>query len=295
MKRIYITILVLFVIIAGCAQQAEQAPVMGTQARPVQVSEIHDASTDDHIGCQETEIVDGACAIAEDNNAALFGQDLEPYVDTQELEAGFLARPKQEGEYPGVVMIHEWWGLNDNIREMAKLLAKEGYIVYAVDLYGDVATESTKARELATAVRQNPDEAVQKMQAAADYLRGMGVQKIASLGWCFGGQHSLLLALNSELDATVIYYGQLIDDKEQLSNIEWPVLGIFGEEDSGISVESVRSFESALEELGIKNEIIIYPGVGHAFANPSGSNYAPEETRDAWQKTLDFLDENLKG
>jgi len=96
------------------------------------------------------------------------------------------------------------------------------------------------------------------------------------------------------MDATVIYYGSLITEQEPLSNISWPVLGIFAELDQGISVESVNDFETSLDELDIPNEIHIYPGVDHAFANPSGERYAPDESKDAWQKTIEFLELNLK-
>lgn len=252
---------------------------------------------EDHIGCQEGEIdIEGNCFPAEANNAGLFGQDLDIYVDSKDIPGGFLAKPKQKGDYPGIVMIHEWWGLNDNVKEMAKLLAKEGYIVFAVDLYGgNVASDSDKAREFSSMVRSNPDKAVSDMKNAVKYLKDTyQVDKIGSIGWCFGGGQSLQLSLNEKLDATVIYYGSLVDDKEQLKNIAWPVLGIFGEEDTGILVSLVNNFKAALDDLGIKNEVYIYPGVGHAFANPSGSNYAKEETIDAWQKTVKFFNENLK-
>ena len=103
------------------------------------------------------------------------------------------------------------------------------------------------------------------------------------------------LALSgAQMDATVIYYGTPVTDEARLSSINWPVLGIFGEEDTSIPVESVREFDAALDNDGIPNYIYIYPGVGHAFANPSGANYAADETMDAWTKTLDFLDDNLK-
>ncbi len=210
---------------------------------------------------------------------------------------GYLARPAAEGSYPGVVMIHEWWGLNDNIRDMAEQLASNGYAVLAVDLYnGQVAQNSDEARELSSSVRAAPEKAVENMRAAADYLReNHGVERMASLGWCFGGGQSLQLALSGEdIDATVIYYGNLVTNETELSTIMWPVLGVFGEEDTGIPVSSVREFESALNSLGVENEVYVYPGVGHAFANPSGMNYAPEETKDAWNKTLAFLNENLK-
>jgi Dienelactone hydrolase and related enzymes len=135
------------------------------------------------------------------------------------------------------------------------------------------------------------------MQFAVSYLSSLenvNASRIASLGWCFGGGQSLQLALNSEehpLAATIIYYGNLVNNTEALSKIKWPVLGIFGDQDRSIPVNSVKQFGQALNEVGITNEIYIYPGVGHAFANPSNDNYAPKETDDAWKKTLAFLDE----
>ncbi|HAS95752.1 TPA: hypothetical protein DCS99_05035 [Candidatus Wolfebacteria bacterium] len=118
---------------------------------------------------------------------------------------------------------------------------------------------------------------------------------MASLGWCFGGGQSLQLALSGEqLNATVIYYGNVVTDIETLRAIKWPVLGIFAGEDRSISPKKVNEFRAILNELGISNSITIYPGVGHAFANPSGQSYAPEETKDAWQKTLVFLQQNLR-
>jgi carboxymethylenebutenolidase len=202
--------------------------------------------------------------------------------------------------FPAVIMIHENKGLNDNIKNMANLLAKEGYVVLAVDLFnGEVTTNQTRASELSQSIRDNPDAAITNLKSAVKYLASLtyvNPDKIASLGWCFGGQQSLQLALNSEdhpLAATVIYYGRLVTEPETLSKIKWPVLGIFGDQDQSIPVSSVEQFEEALTENGIINEIYIYKGVGHAFANPSGDNYAPNETKGAWQKTLVFLNKYL--
>ena len=199
-------------------------------------------------------------------------------------------------------MIHEWWGLNENIKNMAETLAKEGYVVLAVDLYnGQVANTTESAQNLVSKVRENPSESINNLQHAVRYLASLenvNSSKIASLGWCFGGGQSLQLALNTEpeypLAATIIYYGNLVSDQESISKIKWPVLGIFGDQDKSISVESVKQFEEALNAKGITNEIYIYKGVGHAFANPSGDNYAPQETQDAWEKTVSFLKKYLK-
>jgi len=198
---------------------------------------------------------------------------------------------------PAVVMIHENRGLNEHIKMMADTLAKEGYVVLAVDLFnGQVASNQQDAGPLSDAVRENPTEAIANLRAAVRYLASLenvNPSQISSLGWCFGGQQSLQLALNTEpkypLSSTVIYYGRLVSDPDELSKIKWPVLGIFGDQDDSIPVENVTNFKVALDSIGIPNEIYVYKGVGHAFANPSRDSYAPDQTADAWNKTLLFL------
>lgn len=266
-----------------------------------QVAPNDEMDMDNHMGCQEGEIDEnGECVVAEENNRMLFDREFGSEVVSMDVMEddfqGYMSVENVEEELPLVVMIHEWWGLNENIRYMADLLASEGYRVFAIDLYdGQVATESGQAGELAGSVRSNPEEAVAKMQAAIDWVgEEYGYTKVASMGWCFGGQQSLNLSLASDLDATVIYYGNLVTSVDELESISGPVLGVFGAEDGGIPVEEVRAFESSLNDLGVENDINIYDGVGHAFANPSGDNYAAEETLDAWEKTTKFLSENLK-
>jgi carboxymethylenebutenolidase len=207
---------------------------------------------------------------------------------------GYFVRPEVPGNYPGVVMIHENRGLRPEIRQTAEQLAKEGYNVLAVDLLGGVAEDQDGARALTS--KFNQATGTENMRAAAAYLREQGSTKLASLGWCFGGRQSVELAISGEkLDATVVYYGgNMATTTERLSPIKWPVLGIFGDKDQAIPVTMVEAFQTSLNTLGVQNEIHIYPGVGHAFANPSGMNYAPEATKDAWEKTLAFLAKNLK-
>jgi len=232
------------------------------------------------------------------NNSKIFKTgkyEVQPEnVQYSDTSIGFLARPVSEESFPGIIMIHEWWGLNENIKEMAKKLASHGYVVLAVDLYGgQIATTSDEARKLMTSFDKN--DGIKNMISATTYLdEHYSPVKIASLGWCFGGGQSLNLALNDKLDATVIYYGSLVTDTTTLSTITWPVLGIFAELDKGIPITTVHDFENSLNQLNIKNEIIIYPGVDHAFANPSGNSYAPDASQNAWEKTIAFLDSTLK-
>lgn len=215
-----------------------------------------------------------------------------------ELVYGHFAFPSDMIEpLPAVIMIHEWWGLNDNIRAMAERLAAEGYIVLAVDLFGgEVATKPGVARQLMTHAVENRDSLMSNIEQAYTFVTSTaGAPRVASLGWCFGGGWSLNTALlfPADLDAAVIYYGQVTDDEDRLSLLDVPILGLFGSEDRGIELESVRRFEATLERLGKDHEIHVYEGAGHAFANPSGNNYNAAYAEDAWTRTLDFLRERL--
>lgn len=218
-----------------------------------------------------------------------------PYaeVDEQLVYGHFVFPADMVDPLPGLIVVHEWWGLNDGVRAMADRLAGEGYIVLAVDLFGgETAERPAEARQLMQAALESPQSANANLRQAYDFIRDTGgAPRIGSLGWCFGGAWALNAALlmPDDLDAAVIYYGQVVTDEERLAPLQAPVLGLFAEGDRGIPVESVRAFQRALENLGKTHEIEIYPGVGHAFANPSGSNYDPETAALAWERTLAFL------
>lgn len=233
------------------------------------------------------------------------GLEIKTGVNYFDNASGYLVYPStvtntsttSSKKLPAVIMIHENRGLNDNIKNMANTLSKEGYVVLAVDLFkGQVAATSDQARQLAGSVRSNPASAIGNLQSAVKYVSSLPFvdsSKVASLGWCFGGGQSLQLALHSDqhpLAATILYYGTpLVTDTQQLSKIKWPMLGIFGDKDQAIPLANIQQFKAALNSDNITNQIHIYAGLGHAFANPSGANYAPKETADAWQKTLSFL------
>ena len=228
------------------------------------------------------------------------GLQIKRDVNYFDSSSGYLVYPSAtttSKKLPAVIMIHENRGLNDYIKSMANTLAREGYVVLAVDLFkGQVAQTNQQAQQLTSFVRGNSATTTSNLQAAVKYVSSLPFvdsSKIASIGWCFGGGQSLQLALHSEqhpLVATILYYGTpLVTDKQQLLKIKWPVLGIFGDKDQANPLPLINMFKSALDTAGVTNQIIIYKGLGHAFANPSGPNYAPQQTIDAWQKTLAFL------
>lgn len=239
-----------------------------------------------------------ATAIAQVPPAVPVASQTVPYgvVDGRQV-TGYLTRPADAEEpLPSIIAIHEWWGLNDNIRAASDRLAGEGYRVLAVDLYaGETADTPAEARELSSAVRVNPEPAETNLEQAYAYLVGNGAPTVGTVGWCFGGGWSLQAALlmPEQLDATVIYYGPLVTDPDELAPLEMPILGLFGELDEGIPVRTVREFERALNDLGKDAEIVIYEDADHAFANPSGTRYQPEAAAAAWEKTLSFFAAHL--
>lgn len=222
-----------------------------------------------------------------------------PYAEVEDgLVYGHFVFPADMVDpLPAIIVIHEWWGLNDNVRAMADRLAGEGYIVLAVDLFGGkVASTPAEARQLMSSVIENPAPARENIRQAYAFVADTGgAPRVASLGWCFGGGWSLNTAMlfPDKLDAAVIYYGQVTDDEDKLRPISVPILGFFGAEDQGITVDSVRRFEKALENLRKVHEIHIYPGADHAFANPTGTAYNAAAAEDAWKRTLEFLRQNL--
>ncbi len=213
---------------------------------------------------------------------------------------GFLAKPKAaQGPLPAVIVIQEWWGLNDNIRQMAKRLAGEGYTALAVDLYGgQVATDPGQAQKLMQAAMQNRAAGEENLRQAYNYLETkQKAPKIGVIGWCFGGGWSLATALMmpDKIDATVIYYGHLETDKEKLGKLGMPVLAFFGGKDKSLPVAAVRQFETAMKELKKPVEVHVYDEADHAFANPSGQNYKEDAAKDSWQRTTAFFAKHLKG
>jgi len=220
------------------------------------------------------------------------------YKSGDETVQGILYTPAGQGPFPAIIVIHEYWGLNDWVKEQASKLADQGYIALAIDLYrGKVATTPDMAHEIMRGVPE--DRAKRDLDAAFEFLASQpSVKKdrIGSIGWCMGGGYSLDVALQEPtLAAAVINYGHLATDTEALKKINAPILGLFGAQDHGISPDDVHKFEQALKQLGKKIDITIYPDAGHAFENPNNKEgYRAADAADAWKRTVDFLAVTLK-
>ncbi len=209
----------------------------------------------------------------------------------------YLSLPEHEkAPMPAVVVIHEWWGLNQHIEHWADRLAADGYAALAVDLYGGkVATDPDQAMKLMKAV--DATRARTTLVAAYHLLKTdprVKAPRVGSIGWCFGGGWSLQLALaEPKLDADVIYYGHVPTDPEKLTPLRAPVLAFFGNKDKSIPPAHVDEFEQALEKLHITHTVLRYDAE-HAFANPSGARYNEKAAADAWKHVRAFLDKYLK-
>lgn len=220
-------------------------------------------------------------------------------MDGKDLQ-GYLVKPANAtSSTPALLVVHEWWGLNDNMRQTADRLAGEGYIALVADLYGgETASIPKEAIKLMTALMADTTKGDENVKQAYRYLNEtVGAPRIGSIGWCMGGRWSLRTAVlfPDEIDATVIYYGNTTDDEAELAPLQMPVLGNFAAEDPVVKVESVKSFTAVMENLGKDIDVKIYEGAQHGFSNPSGMAYNPEAAEDAWRRTMGFLTEHLSG
>lgn len=215
----------------------------------------------------------------------------------EELVYGHFAFPTDMVDpLPAIIIIHDWWGLNDDVRDAASRIAAQGYMVLAVDLYGgETVTTVEAARARMISVVENPSDVESNLRQALDFVSIAGAPKKATLGWGFGGGWSLnsTMLFPEDLDAAVLYYGQVSDDEDKLRVINAPLLGFFGARDRGIKIESVKEFEEAMQRLRKDLTVQVYQGVGHAFADPQRGSFNEETTEDAWQRTIEFFAANL--
>jgi len=237
-----------------------------------------------------------ACALVLHANP--FKTQTVNYKSGDETLSGFLALPDGGGKHPGLIVIHEWWGLNDQVKSDAEKFASQGYVALALDLYrGKVATTPDEAHELMRGVPD--DRGMRDLEAAFAYLASrpdVKADKIGSVGWCMGGGWSIKLAVNEpKLAACAVNYGPLPTESANIARIKAPVLGNFGADDRGITPDSVHAFDSAMKSAGKSIDVKIYDGAGHAFENPNNKDgYRPQAAADAWSRMDAFFKKTLQ-
>ena len=220
------------------------------------------------------------------------------FMSNQDTVLGYLSLPKGNGEHPALILVHEWWGVTQWMKDNADMFAKKGYVALCVDLYrGKVTNKPEEAMKLSQSLNQ--DQAIKDVISSFNYLKTLSqvdVKRIGCIGWCMGGGFSLQGAINiPELKATVVCYGRLLTDSTLVSKIQSPVLGIFGEDDKVIPPDAVKQFEHALKGQGKHIKVFEYPKSGHAFMNQTNqTGYNKATTKEAWKEIYAFLDGKLK-
>ena len=230
----------------------------------------------------------------------LQGEDLN-YLDGDAVTTGYLAVPEGPGPFPALVIIHEWNGLTDRVREVADNFAAEGYVTLAADLYqGRTGSSSDENIALMSEANADMPTVVANLDAAVAYLKSRSdvTGRVGAMGWCFGGGIALSFGLDgAQHEATAIFYGRLVDDPEVLARMDHEVYGTFARLDGGPSPESVEAFAAALETAGIENDLHIYDDVDHGFwlRVDGDPDLRGEPALDAWQRLKAYLDRNLGG
>ena len=228
----------------------------------------------------------------------LDGADLH-YVEGDGLTTGYIAVPDGPGPFPSLVIVHEWNGLVDRVRQLADDFAAEGYVTLAADMYqGQTGSNQEENVALMTEVNENPEAMIANLNAAVSYLRARDdvTGRVGAMGWCFGGGVALSFGLDGDNhEATAIFYGRIMDDPEVLGRMDHEVYGTFAELDQGIPPEAVGAFETALRAAGVENDIHVYDDVQHGFwlrvdGDPEVRGGAAV---DAWDRLKAYLDRTL--
>jgi carboxymethylenebutenolidase len=222
------------------------------------------------------------------------GVMVQYYVGNPKAQ-GYLAEPAGKGLHGAVILIHEWNGLVERIKQTADAFAAEGYVALAVDLYaGRTGSNPDENMKLVQETLADPDEVVRNLDAAATFLKSRKdvTGRVATIGWCFGGGVALSFAIGNENhEATAIFYGSLLDDPEKMKHIHHEVYGTFAGLDRRITREHVDGFVAALRKAGVPNEVHVYDDVEHGFwlyvdRDPE-RNLKP--ALDAWQRLKAYL------
>lgn len=222
------------------------------------------------------------------------------YMPGDTLTTGYLAVPDGEGPFPALVIIHEWNGLVDRVRQVADDLAAEGYVTLAVDLYeGRTGSNSDENIALMNEATGDMGTVIGNLNQAVTYLRSRPdvTGRVGAMGWCFGGGIALSFGLDGDNhEATAIFYGRLIADPEVLAGMDHEVYGTFGQLDQGPSPEQVLAFEQALDAAGIEHDLHVYDDVGHGFwlRLDGDMETRREPGLHAWQRLKAYLDRTLR-
>lgn len=227
------------------------------------------------------------------------GKEVTYFGSGEQAVSGYLAEPADSGSHPAIILIHEWWGLNDDIRAKARSFADLGYVALAVDLYhGASTTDPQEARQLVMKVQGDLPGAFENLRAALQFLKEDSLvdpDRIASIGWCFGGGWSYQMAVNNlGVKASVIYYGQF-NPEDDFQKMRAEIIGHFADNDRSIAVDNVKEFQARLKTANGEHEIYIYPNTTHGFASRPGVNpqYSEAAAKLAWERTIAFLKKHL--
>ncbi|MEM7071859.1 MAG: dienelactone hydrolase family protein [Pseudomonadota bacterium] len=222
-------------------------------------------------------------------------QTVETVLQNSDTVYASMALPRDKKPAPCLVLIHEWWGLNDQIKAVAHDYQEQGYMVLAVDLFnGKIATTREQALSNIKALQYKTAE--ETMVKWVDYVRNHQAcnGKVATIGWCFGGGWSLNTAIATPLEAAVVYYGNVMRKATDLRHIKGPILGHFGTLDKSIDQKMVGSFQKEAQLAGISDKITIYwYEANHAFANPTSSRFDSDEAKLSSKRTLAFIKKHL--
>lgn len=272
----------LLLAIAGCTPPDEATPTMPADAganagvaAPISVDE----------SAERREVIAESLPYAEVGNELVYGHFAIPADMIDPL--------------PAIILVHDWYGLNDDIRAAAERLAGDGYIVLAVDLFeGKTAENAAAARALEIEVVEDPQRAEDNLRQAISFIRiSSGAPSIGIVGYGFGGGWALTTSIESPagLDAAVSIYGQVVTDEDELADARLPFLGIYLESDRAVPAKSVRDFQTAMSALDKDAEIEFFDGVRRGFVFASSTEYDQAVADRAWRRMLDFLGDRLGG